>query len=171
MTATIEVSVEAAGWGELEDPQSLAERAIAAALAETGAPIADGAETSLLFCDDAFIQNLNLRWRGFDKPTNVLSFPSGEDPATTLVLGDVALAYETTAREAREAGRTLADHTAHLVVHGFLHLLGYDHEDDEEAEEMEQAERAALARLGIADPYAEPCAESRAEREAQSKER
>ena len=171
MTATIEVSVEATGWGELEDPQSLAERAIAAALAETGVTIAEDAETSLLFCDDAFIQELNLRWRGFDKPTNVLSFPSGEDPEAALVLGDVAIAYETTAREAREAGKTLADHTAHLVVHGFLHLLGYDHEDDEEAEEMEDAERGALARLGVADPYVDPRADLFEGREAPAEER
>ena len=99
---------------------------------------------------------LNLRWRGVDKPTNVLSFPAAPpgrsaEPGT---LGDIALAYETLAREAEELGVPLADHYRHLVAHGFLHLIGYDHETDEEAERMEALETRIMARLGAADPYA-----------------
>jgi probable rRNA maturation factor len=108
------------------------------------------AEVSILFTDDAHIQRLNAAWRGKDKPTNVLSFPQGAGP----LLGDVVLASETVAREAALAGKPLEAHMVHLIVHGFLHLLGYDHEREDEAEEMEALERAALERMGIADPYA-----------------
>ena len=94
-------------------------------------------------------------WRGLDKPTNVLSFPGSGSPSPKGVrhLGDLALAFETLAREAAEEQKSLADHVTHLIVHGTLHLLGYDHEADADAEEMEALEVAALARLGIADPY------------------
>ena len=107
-------------------------------------------ELSILFTDDAHIRRLNAAYRGKDKPTNVLSFPQAGGP----LLGDVILASETVAKEAVLAQKPLKDHIAHLVVHGFLHLLGYDHEADEEAEAMEALERAALKRLGIEDPYA-----------------
>jgi probable rRNA maturation factor len=105
--------------------------------------------------DDAAIRALNNRWRGLDKPTNVLSFPApaalqGDSP---VHLGDIAIAYETVAREAESEGKPLAHHLSHLAVHGFLHLLGYDHESEPEAEAMEQQERAILARLRIPDPY------------------
>ena len=112
---------------------------------------------SLLLTGDAEVQALNARWRGQDKPTNVLSFPAA--PAGRLAeapaLGDIALAFETLAREAEAAGVPLADHYRHLVTHGFLHLIGYDHETDEEAERMEALETRILARLGVADPYAD----------------
>jgi probable rRNA maturation factor len=111
---------------------------------------------SLCLADDAMLRVLNLRWRGIDKPTNVLSFPSAppgrSEDATTL--GDIALAYETLAREAEDLGVPLADHYRHLLAHGFLHLVGYDHETDAEAERMEALETRILARLGAADPYA-----------------
>jgi probable rRNA maturation factor len=97
------------------------------------------------------MRTLNERWRGCAEPTNVLSFPAVPGAAT---LGDIAIAYETTAREAEADGKRFADHLAHLAVHGFLHLLGYDHQSNDEADAMERRERVILARLGIADPYA-----------------
>lgn len=118
-------------------------------------------EVSLLACDDARIAALNADFRGKPGPTNVLSWPAfeeavpapaAEDPEP-LFLGDLALAYETCAREAESGGIGLADHAAHLVVHGLLHLLGYDHEMEDEADEMEMFETKILASLGVADPY------------------
>ena len=150
MTLSIEIEHEA--WEALPGLAALAERAVAAALegrGETGA-------VTLLFTSDAEMQVLNRDWRGKDKPTNVLSFPAPAMPVPegeATPLGDIALACETVSREAAEQGKPLADHTAHLIVHGTLHLLGYDHETDGEAEEMESEERKILARLGIADPY------------------
>ena len=116
----------------------------------------EGAELSLLITDDRKLQTLNLDWRGKDKPTNVLSFPGqtievGETAGDFL--GDIAVSIETTQREAKETGKSFADHFTHLIVHGFLHLFGYDHENDEDAEEMENLERNVLAELGISDPY------------------
>ena len=118
--------------------------------------------TSLLFTSDAEVHALNREWRGRDKPTNVLSFPMLErDDLLALgadgppeLLGDIALAHETCAREAAEKGVPLADHAAHLIVHGLLHLAGHDHvESDTQAEAMERLEIAALEKLAIADPY------------------
>jgi probable rRNA maturation factor len=152
----IDVAVESGDWSGL-DPQALAVEAVEAAIAEAGTRLAPGVEVSLMFCDDAAIRALNRDWRGFDKPTNVLSFPatSPERLASAPALGDIALAAETCAREAKAEGKTFADHARHLVVHGTLHLLGYDHENDAEAETMEATERRALARIGVADPYAD----------------
>ena len=134
----------------------MARETIAAAVAESGLAREGGAEVSLCLADDARLQALNLRWRGVDKPTNVLSFPSPPPGrgAESAALGDIALAYETLAREANELGAPLADHYRHLVAHGFLHLIGYDHGSDEEAERMEALESRIMARLGAADPYA-----------------
>jgi probable rRNA maturation factor len=112
-------------------------------------------EVSVLLTDDAEMRALNRTWRGKDAATNVLSFPASNDLSEPGLLGDVALAYETTAKEAHETHVALPDHVAHLVVHGVLHLLGFDHMEDEEADKMETLERQALASLGIADPYAE----------------
>ena len=114
-------------------------------------------ELSLVFTDDASIQAINAEWRGKDKPTNVLSFPAypvkaGEQPGP--MLGDIIIARETVQREALEEGKPLENHLTHLVVHGFLHLLGYDHESEDEAEEMERREREILHALAIPDPYA-----------------
>ena len=125
-----------------------------AAAAESAGP-SEGGDLSLCLADDAALRALNLRWRGLDKPTNVLSFPAaplghGGD-ATTL--GDIALAYETIAREAEDLGVPLADHYRHLLAHGFLHLIGYDHETDAEADRMEALETRILTRLGVGDPY------------------
>lgn len=152
----IEIAVESPLWDGL-DVETLSRRAVAAALAEAKAKLAPGAEISVLFCDDAAIRELNLKWRGLDKPTNVLSFPAATPRtlARAPLLGDIAVAQETSARVALEEGKTLADHVTHLVAHGVLHLIGYDHETDEDADAMETLERRALARLGVADPYAD----------------
>jgi probable rRNA maturation factor len=120
------------------------------------------AEISLVLADDATVRALNRRWRKRDSATNVLSFASAAPRTPTLprkgdaaptLLGDVVLAYETIAREAEEQGKKFADHFAHLVTHGVLHLLGFDHVEDAQARRMEALERRVLARLGVADPY------------------
>ena len=146
-----EIEVEAPGWDALA-VEALANRAVAAALSVAPDAPAD-ATVSLLFSDDARVRELNRRWRGQDKPTNVLSFPAPPQPGPRQ-LGDVVLALETVRREAEAEGKPLADHAAHLIVHGVLHLLGRDHESDEEAEAMEALEAKALARIGVKDPYA-----------------
>jgi probable rRNA maturation factor len=153
---TIEVAVEAESWrSAVTDPEQLCRRAVAAVLAtEMGDPV----EVSVLLADDATVTRLNRDYRGKDKPTNVLSFPADApvlpDMEEPRLLGDVVVALETTAREAAAAGRPLADHLTHLVVHGTLHLCGFDHEAEDEALRMEARETALLAGLGIADPYA-----------------
>jgi len=110
---------------------------------------------TIVLTDDEEMRALNRTWRGKDAPTNVLSFPASDAVSEAGLIGDVVLAYETTHKEARDERLVLADHVSHLVVHGVLHLLGFDHEKDEEAEQMEDLERTALASLGIADSYAE----------------
>jgi probable rRNA maturation factor len=141
-------------WRALGDVEELARRAVEAAIGVAGDLPAADVEVSLAFVDDAAVQDLNRDWRGQDKPTNVLSFPAPDPQAPgPRLLGDVALAYDTVAREAADEAKPLADHAVHLIVHGTLHLLGYDHESDGEAAAMEALEVEALARLGIADPY------------------
>lgn len=156
MSLQSDISVECELWSKLADLDALVEHALQAARLEAGKTLINGAEVSLLFCDDGRIQELNRDWRGLDKPTNVLSFPAApaDRLASAPLLGDIAIAFETVTKEARDEDKTLSDHTSHMIVHGFLHLLGYDHENEKEAEEMEDLERRALARLGIADPYA-----------------
>lgn len=105
---------------------------------------------AILLCNDQTIQELNAKWRGFDKPTNVLSF---EYKSNSPILGDIALSYNTCEKEASAQGKTFKNHFSHLLVHGILHLLGYDHIDDMEADEMENLEREILAKMGIDDPY------------------
>lgn len=154
----IDVAVADARWRDgLEDAEGLAALALNAAwsYAYMNDP---PAEVSVRLTDDAEVRDLNCTYRGIDKPTNVLSFGGDEDTTTPdglLMLGDIVLAFETVAGEAAAGGIALRDHFCHLMVHGMLHLLGYDHEDDDDAEEMEGHEIAILATLGIADPYAE----------------
>lgn len=151
-TPEIAILVEAEGWHAVPELETVIRRAATAALATTDEP----GDISLLLADDAAIRKLNAEFRKLDKPTNVLSFPAPEMPGEgSSALGDIALAYETCAREAAEEEKPLAHHLSHLVVHGVLHLLGYDHEDDAEADEMEALETEVLASLGIADPYAD----------------
>jgi probable rRNA maturation factor len=150
----IEISRNSPGWPENLDAR--AEEAVRAALAQSKAKITGAAELSIVLTDDAEQQMLNRDWRGIDKPTNVLSFPQIEPfGAVSGLLGDIILARETLVREAEAQGVSFADHFTHLVVHGFLHLLGYDHMDDDEALAMEGLETQILASLGVADPYSE----------------
>lgn len=153
----IDLMLEAGAWPGEEALRAMVDRAVPVALAEAEVEPVEGVELSLVFTDDATIQKLNAEWRGKDKPTNVLSFPAFAvetgDPLPPM-LGDIVLAYETVAKEAELEGKPLENHITHLIVHGLLHLLGYDHETEDEAEEMEALERQALARLAIPDPYA-----------------
>jgi probable rRNA maturation factor len=111
-------------------------------------------EISIVLADNLFVRNLNKEYRGKDKPTNVLSFPQDPEPGAKMInLGDVVMAFETVQLEAESQGKEFNDHVTHLLVHGILHLLAYDHEDDEEAEEMESLEIRVLERLGIKNPY------------------
>jgi probable rRNA maturation factor len=156
MVVDAEVSEE---WDSRIDWAKLADRAVRAAVAHSDHAYLESneAEVSLKFTSDEEVQALNSGWRGKDKPTNVLSFPmaEGEALAEAHLLGDVVLAWGVCSAEAAEKGVSVEDHAAHLVVHGTLHLLGYDHETgDEDAEAMEEVERRALAAMGIADPYA-----------------
>jgi probable rRNA maturation factor len=130
-----------------------------ATIAELGAAAPSAGEISLLLADDATVRALNRTWRGRDAPTNVLSFPAGEPGAPapsgppTPLLGDIVLAQGVVVAEAQAQGKPLRHHVTHLVVHGILHLIGYDHEQDRDATIMEGLERRVLDRLGIPDPY------------------
>jgi probable rRNA maturation factor len=164
----IEVIVEDDRWGAV-DLDRLAARAGHAALVHAGLD-PDAWELCVLACDDSRIATLNADFRGKPAPTNVLSWPAqerapetpGARPAPPVVdtpeeeaafLGDIAIAWETCAREAEAAGREVSDHATHLVVHAVLHLLGYDHERDLDATLMETTEVAILGKLGVSDPY------------------
>jgi probable rRNA maturation factor len=145
---------------EVEDPRwrkarGLAARLTAAAeLALKRAKAPKKAALTILLADDARLKRLNRDFRGKNKPTNVLSFPSD----TPHYLGDIALAFGVTEKEAKTSGKRFADHATHLVVHGVLHLLGHDHEVARDADKMEALETAILAALGIGDPYAREAA-------------
>lgn len=154
-TASVEVIGESPLWDAFPQAEALATRAALAALASSGVSVMDGAELSILLADDAKLRELNRTWRDKDKPTNVLSWPAADpgDLATSPHCGDVALSYETLAREAAEEGKSVSDHFQHLIVHGVLHLVGYDHETDDEAKEMETLEVNILSEMGVADPY------------------
>lgn len=149
----IDVEVEAEAWTDaLPDAEAIALRAAEAVLVRTSDSQGSIArDVAILLSDDDAVRALNRDHRRQDKPTNVLSFPAA--PSAAPHLGDVALAYETCAREAGEQGKSLADHLTHLVAHGVLHLLGWDHMTEAEAEAMEAREREILARLGTPDPY------------------
>lgn len=153
---TIDILVEGGDWPGRARLRTLARKAIAAAMARAEPPLAPGPEVSLLFTDDAHMRGLNHRYRGKDKPTNVLSLPGAPVLPGRLgpPLGDIVLAAETIRHEADDQGLALEDHLTHLIVHGFLHLIGHDHEDEAEALAMEGLETAILGDLGIADPYA-----------------
>jgi len=164
----VDVMRPCAAWRDLPRAAARCTRAARAALDAAGVAnldLASGAvEVSIVLGDDALARRLNREWRGKDVPTNVLSFPAqdfaGSAPSlpngAILPLGDIVLAFETIRGEAAAQGKALADHLSHLVVHGTLHLLGFDHLAEAEAERMEGLERGILAALGIADPYAPP---------------
>ena len=167
MNACVEIVIEDDRW-EAFGLEAAARRAMDATLGHLGLNSALF-QAVVMGCDDARIAGLNGAFRDKAKPTNVLSWPSeersseyaGEAPLPPepgqeddpTPLGDIAIAWETCAREAAEQGKTVEDHVTHLLIHGILHLLGYDHVDDEDAELMEAEERRILAALGIADPY------------------
>ena len=163
---TLDIAIDAdAEWDSSNDWASLARSAATAAIAESAFPqLASSPRTvelSVRLTSDAEVHALNAEWRGKDKPTNVLSFPMAEgdeletaaQPGPELMLGDIILARGVCEAEAADKGLPLENHAAHLMVHGTLHLLGYDHMDDDSAADMEAREVRALARIGIADPY------------------
>lgn len=152
MSAAIEIEIEARAWDALADAEAIARQAAAATLADAAT---EQGELCVLLADDARMRELNHAWRGQDRATNVLAFPAPQGAAgAPRLLGDVVLAAETVLREANEQAIPVRDHLAHLVVHGVLHLLGHDHENDRDAEMMEARERKILAGLGLPDPYA-----------------
>ena len=141
-------------WPEDLDP--LAERAVLEALKQSKAKVKGAAELSILLTNDEEQHALNREWRGKDSSTNVLSFPQIEPFGPVIgIIGDITLARETLEREAAEQGVSFTDHFTHLVVHGFLHILGYDHLTDAEALQMESLETQILGSLGVGDPYAQ----------------
>lgn len=147
---TVDVRIESNVWKGRDNVKATVRRAVAQAAAALST---SGAELAIVLTDDAAIRSLNRRWRGIDAATNVLSFPTkgaGSDPP---LIGDIVLAYESIAREARAERKPFAHHLAHLAVHGFLHLVGYDHRLVKDAQKMEQTEREILRRLAIPDPY------------------
>jgi probable rRNA maturation factor len=154
-----EVLVVAECWQTEPDAEAVIHRAIDAAAEIADADVGE-AELAVMLTDDTGIRTLNNNWRGIDKPTNVLSFPAlqptaGAPADAPRMLGDIAIAYETTRKEADDEEKPFDHHLSHLAVHGFLHLIGYDHEKDDDAEAMEGLEREILAQLGIPDPYAD----------------
>jgi probable rRNA maturation factor len=148
----IDVEIRSPQW----DKQPLAEKAVRDAIsAAVSALSTAGGEVSIVLTDDSTIRSLNRDWRGIDSATNVLSFPAsgpgrGQDGG---LLGDIVIAYETLKRECDEEKREFLHHLCHLTVHGFLHLVGYDHQDDAQAEEMERLESEIMTRLNMPDPY------------------
>jgi probable rRNA maturation factor len=144
---SIDVQIQSPLW----DAEPAAAQTVRAAIEAAAALVPAAGEVSVLLTEDASVRDLNRAWCGLDKPTNVLSFPATK--AGGALLGDIAIAYETLAGEAAADTKPFLHHLAHLAVHGFLHLLGYDHQTDSQADAMEGLERAALARLDIADPY------------------
>jgi probable rRNA maturation factor len=158
----LQISVEDDRWPDEEQLNTLCKRVLDAAAqllaTEEKQPFPkQPCEVSLVFTDDAAIREINAEWRGKDKATNVLSFPAfpvtpGKMPGP--MLGDIVIARETLEREAEELEKPFDDHLTHLMVHGFLHLFGYDHIEKDEAEKMEALETRILAGLGLSDPYA-----------------
>ena len=148
----VDIVVESPLWKAQRGADAMLRRALAAA----GALVPSDGELAVVLTDDAAIRALNRDWRSKDAATNVLSFPAKEarpDRRAPRLLGDIVIAYETVAREAAAEGKPFMHHLAHLAVHGFLHLVGYDHEANEDAEAMEGLEIAILARLEVPDPY------------------
>jgi probable rRNA maturation factor len=163
--SSLEIVIESPLWKSKRNAKTILQQAVEAASAACKAK----GDLCIVLTDDAAIRKLNRTWRRQNKPTNVLSFPAANSPSragegrgrstgarrSARFLGDIVIAYETTAREAVAESKPFPHHLSHLVVHGFLHLLGYDHTVDDQAEAMERLERAILARLDVPDPYAE----------------
>jgi probable rRNA maturation factor len=150
----IEVMVRSARWRRRPQAKSIVKKAVLAAAKAVSTP---RTELAIVLADDSAIRTLNRDWRGKNAPTNVLSFPAaapGKGRPGSPYIGDIVIAYRTVEREAVAEGKPFNHHLAHLTVHGFLHLLGYDHENDRDAKKMELLERKILKRLAIPDPYA-----------------
>jgi len=158
MPLRADILIEAGAWPGKAKLRRLVDGALAAACSAVRPVLATDAEISLVFTDDAHVRGLNRRFRGKDAATNVLSFPAVPASAGGLgpLLGDIVLAAETVRAEAEAEGEALEAHLTHLIVHGFLHLVGYGHDTAAKAAVMEGVETAILAGLGIADPYAGP---------------
>jgi probable rRNA maturation factor len=150
----IGVIVRSARWRKRPTAKTIVKRAVLAAAEAVSTP---PTELAIVLSDDSAIQTLNRDWRGKNAPTNVLSFPAaaaGKSRSAPPYIGDIVIAYQTVVREAVAEGKPFNHHLAHLAVHGFLHLLGYDHENDRDAQKMERLERKILKRLAVPDPYA-----------------
>ena len=148
----IDIQMQSALWNR----QPLAEQTVREAIAAAASALSTaGGEVSIVLTDDSTIRALNRDWRGIDKPTNVLSFPASGHKTSedARLLGDIVIAYETLERECDDESRIFLHHLAHLAVHGFLHLIGYDHQTDSQAEEMEGLESKIMKRLNMSDPY------------------
>ncbi|MBV9287950.1 MAG: rRNA maturation RNase YbeY [Hyphomicrobiales bacterium] len=155
MKLSLEIVMFSPLWRRFKRARSMVRETIEVCIEEAGAPLRPGTEIGVCLSDDAHLRQLNARWRSLDTPTNVLAFPAAasERIGKTGRLGDIALAYETLVEEADEMGIAPADHYRHLVAHGFLHLIGYDHQSEGEAGRMEALEKRILRRLGVSDPY------------------
>jgi len=149
MTPDVAIQLQHPGWKKLLRPYCKTVRAACEAALAAHPPRKKVMEMAVVLADDAFIRGLNKTYRGKDKATNVLSFPAGEAD----VLGDLVLAFETVEREAKEQGKNPKHHAVHLLVHGTLHLLGYDHENDKDAAQMEAHEIKILKKLEVDNPY------------------
>jgi probable rRNA maturation factor len=153
----LEIEVDEAAWHDLPDAGALVRQAAQAAFSRLGIGDLTDKLLSVTLADDETVAQLNAQWRGKPKPTNVLSFPADQDiaipPGELRPLGDIILAAGVVRAEAAQQSKPLADHFSHLVVHGILHIMGYDHLDDAQADEMESLEKEILVKLGIADPY------------------
>lgn len=147
----VDIQVQSPLW----DAQPLAEQAVRDAIATSAALSTSGGEVSILLTDDSAVRVLNHEWRGIDKATNVLSFPAPETMSNgaTGILGDIVIAYETLQRECADEDRDFLHHLTHLTVHGYLHLVGYDHQNDAEAAEMEALESKIMTRMQLPDPW------------------
>ena len=150
-TLTVDIQVQSPLWSQ----QPGAEAAVRTVVAATAALSTSGGEVSILLTDDSAVQRLNRDWRGIDKPTNVLSFPAPErmTKGVTAFFGDIVIAYETLARECAAEGRDFLHHLTHLAAHGYLHLVGYDHQNDQDAKEMEALESKIMTRMKLPDPW------------------
>lgn len=158
----IEILVEAGAWQQRTELEAIAARVVEAALKRLPLQPTDDEELSFVFTDDDHIRALNRRYRNIDKATNVLSFPMAAAVGRSgMLLGDIVLARETIVSEAASQGLTVEAHMAHLILHGFLHVLGYDHAEDAEAQAMERLETEILGDLGISDPHAPRHSEAR----------
>jgi probable rRNA maturation factor len=150
----LEIIVRSARWRKHSTAKAVVKKAV---LAAAKAASTSAAELAIVLADDSAVRTLNHDWRGKDAATNVLSFPAasaGKTGPASPYIGDIVIAYQTVAREALDEGKPFNHHLAHLAIHGYLHLLGYDHDNDRDADKMERLERKALAQLAIPDPYA-----------------